>query len=53
MSKVTSEDKIYYCQQFLDGKLSEGCIAIAAGVSKTSVHMWIKKYESMGNTLKE
>lgn len=50
MSRVTSEDKIYYCQQFLDGKLSEGRIAIAAGVSKASVHMWIKKYESMGNT---
>lgn len=50
MSKIKSEDKIYYCQQFFDGKLSKGRIAIAAGVFKASVHMWIKKHESMGNT---
>lgn len=49
MSKIKSEDKVFYCQQFLDGKLSEGRIADAAGVSKASVHMWIKKYESMGS----
>ncbi|MBQ9928612.1 MAG: transposase [Lachnospiraceae bacterium] len=49
MSNIKPEDKVFYCQQFLAGKLSEGRIADAVGVSKASVHMWIKKYESMGS----
>ena len=49
MSSIKPEDKVFYCQQFLDGKLSEGRIADATGVSKASVHMWIKKYESVGS----
>ena len=50
MLNIKPEEKVFYCQQFLEGKLSEGRIAAATGVSKASVHMWIKKYESMGST---
>lgn len=49
MPNIKPEDKLFYCQKFLEGKLSEGRIADATGVSKASVHMWIKKYESMGS----
>lgn len=48
MSKITIEDKIYYCQQYLAGKMTQGQIANIAHVKKTSVYKWIIKYESMG-----
>lgn len=48
MSKITAEDKIYYCEQYLAGKMTQGQIAEAANVKKSSVYKWIIKYESMG-----
>lgn len=49
MSKISPEDKIYYCQQYLAGKVSEKQIAKVTGLSSSSIHMWIKKYQSMGS----
>ena len=48
MSKISDEDKIYYCKQYLEGKLSQGQIARSLQVNKISVQRWIMKYESMG-----
>lgn len=48
MSKISVEDKIYYCKQYLKGKLSQGQIARILQVNKISVQRWIMKYESMG-----
>lgn len=48
MSKISVEDKIYYCKQYLEGKLSQGQIATILQVNKISVQKWIMKYESMG-----
>ena len=48
MSKISAEDKIYYCEQYLEGKLSLGQIARILQVNKISVKKWIMKYESMG-----
>lgn len=50
MSKIKPEDKIYYCQQYFAGKMSQRQIASTAGVKKASVYMWIKNYESMGES---
>lgn len=33
MSKITIEDKIYYCQQYLAGKMTQGQIASIAHVN--------------------
>lgn len=48
MSKITSEDKIYYCQQYIEGRMTQSHIARITGLAKASIHMWIKQYESMG-----
>ena len=48
MSKISAEDKIYYCKQYLEGNLSQGQIARILQVNKISVQRWIMKYESMG-----
>lgn len=48
MSKISVEDKIYYCKQYLEGKLSQGQIARILQVNKKSVQRWLMKYESMG-----
>ena len=48
MSKISDEEKIYYCKQYLEGKLSQGQIARSLQVNKISVQRWIMKYESMG-----
>lgn len=48
MSKISVEDKIYYCNQYLEGKLSQGQIAKILQVNKISVQRWIMKYEAMG-----
>ncbi len=48
MSKISVEDKIYYCKQYLKGNLSQGQIARILQVNKISVQRWIMKYESMG-----
>lgn len=48
MSKISIEEKIYYCKQYLEGKLSQGQIANILQVNKISVQRWIMKYESMG-----
>ena len=48
MSKISVEDKIYYCKQYLKGNLSQGQIARIFQVNKISVQRWIMKYESMG-----
>ena len=48
MSKITPEDKIYYCQQYTEGRMTQKHIAKITGLAKASIHMWIKQYESMG-----
>ena len=48
MHKIAAEDKIYYCEQYLAGKMTQGQIANLANVKKSSVYKWIIKYESMG-----
>lgn len=48
MSKITAEDKIYYCEQYLSRKMTRGQIAEVTNVKKSSVYKWIIKYESMG-----
>lgn len=48
MHKITAEDKIYYCEQYLAGKITQGQIAKLTHVKKSSVYKWIIKYESMG-----
>lgn len=48
MSKISVEEKIHYCKQYLEGKLSQGQIARILQVNKISVQRWIMKYESMG-----
>ena len=50
MSKISAQDKIYYCKQYVDGKMSQGQIAGLTNVEKTSVQKWIMKYDSMGET---
>lgn len=49
MPKISAEDKIYYCEQYLNGTLSQGQIARMLQVSKISVQRWLMKYESMGS----
>lgn len=49
MSKITAEDKIYYCEQYLAKKMTQGQIAKLANVKKSSVYKWIIKFESMGS----
>ena len=49
MHKIAAEDKIYYCEQYLAGKMTQGQIANLANVKKSSVYNWIIKYESMGS----
>lgn len=49
MSKITPEDKVYYCQQYLVGNMSQGHIARITGLAPESIHMWIKNYESLGS----
>lgn len=48
MSKITPEDKIYYCQQYMEGRMTQSQIARITGLTKASIYMWIKQYESMG-----
>lgn len=48
MSKISADDKIHYCKQYLEGTLSQGQIAQILQVNKISVQRWIMKYESMG-----
>lgn len=48
MSKISINDKIFYCQQYLDGKMTQGKIACITGLCKSSIQKWICKYESMG-----
>ena len=44
MSKISAEDKIYYCKQYLEGKLSQGQIvydtclcSILVGISMSNM----------------
>jgi Transposase and inactivated derivatives len=46
--KISSNDKIFAVLRYLNGKTSQGQIAIEFGISKTSVQQWICNYESMG-----
>ena len=48
MSEITPEDKVYYCKQYTEGKMTQGYIARITGLAKASIYMWIKQYESMG-----
>lgn len=48
MPKITPEDKIYYCQQYMEGRMTQSQIARITGLAKASIYMWIKQYESMG-----
>lgn len=50
MSKITPEDKIYYCKQYLAKAMTQRHIARVNNVSLSSVQEWIAKYESMGET---
>jgi len=50
MSKIPAQDKINYCKQYVDGKMTQGQIAGLTNVDKASVRKWIMKYESMGET---
>lgn len=50
MSKISSQDKIYYCKQYIAGIMTQGQIAGLTNVGKASVQKWIMKYESMGET---
>lgn len=50
MSKISTEDKIYYCEQYLNGNMAQRHIASIANVSLASVQRWIAKYESMGTS---
>lgn len=48
MSKISAEDKIYYCKQYSEGKISLRQIARLLQVNLSSVQKWLMKYESMG-----
>lgn len=48
MPKISAQDKMYYCKQYLDGQMTQGQIAGLTNVNKVSVQRWIMKYESMG-----
>ena len=48
MSKITAEDKIYYCEQYVAKKMTQGQIVKLANVKKSSVYKWIIKFQSMG-----
>lgn len=48
MSKISPEDKVFYCQQILSGNMSKEHIAKITEVAPASVYMWVKMYESMG-----
>ena len=48
MLKITAEDKIYYCEQYLTRKMTQAHIARVTRLSVSSVQKWIVKYESMG-----
>jgi hypothetical protein len=37
MSKILAQDKIYYCKQYVQGKMTQGQIAGLTNVGKTSV----------------
>ena len=50
MPKISPEEKIYYCQQYIDGKTSIQHISQVVGVAQTSIRVWIKNYESLGAT---
>jgi len=50
MTEISAQDKIYYCKQYVDGKMTQGQIAGLINVQKTSVQKWIMKYESMGES---
>lgn len=49
MSKITAQDKVYYCEQYLSGKMTQAHIVRVTKVSLSSVQKWIAKYESMGS----
>jgi transposase len=46
--KISGSNKIYYVQQYLNGKMSQHSIAAKTGVALSSVQQWIRNYESMG-----
>lgn len=50
MSKITTEDKIYYCEQYLNGNMTQRHIASITDTSLASIQRWIAKYESMGTS---
>ena len=47
--KISTEDKLYAVNLYLDGKESQCRIASIFDVSKASVQQWIRNYESMGS----
>ncbi len=46
--KISTKDKIYSVNLYLDGKESQRRIAAMFDVSIASVQQWIRNYESMG-----
>lgn len=48
MSKILPEDKVYYCEQYITGKMNMQHIGKILNVSPESVRTWIKQYQAFG-----
>lgn len=48
MSKIIAEDKIYYGEQYVAKKMTQGQVVKLANVKKSSVYKWTIKFQSMG-----
>lgn len=48
MVRISAEEKIQYCQKYVDGEMSQREIARTLGIATSSVQKWLNKYLSMG-----
>lgn len=46
--KITAEEKIKLVHAYLSGKITQRYAGEAAGVSYTTIQVWIKRYEAEG-----
>ena len=46
--KITAEEKIKLVHAYLSGKITQRYAGEAAGVSHTTIQVWIKRYEAEG-----
>lgn len=46
--KITAEEKIKLIHAYLSGKITQRYAGEAAGVSHTTIQVWIKRYEAEG-----